>query len=366
MPDTEIETKASFEDIRYAQLWEDADVLLAAVGDSPNRTLFSICSAGDNALAMLCLDPKKIVAMDLSAAQIECLRIRMHAYDRLSHSQFLKLMGSRPSTHRDALFDDVIADMPAASRSFWEGKRNQVVQHGLGGIGKFESYFRLFRNYVLPLTHGQDTIRSLLKPRTIDDRRIFMRQRWDNWRWRILMSVFFSRTLMGKLGRDPAFFDHAQGSVAEHVRSRMDHACIQLDPSCNPYLWWILTGSHGHSLPFPWRSENFETIRSRLDRIEIRQGAIESCLPNHPEIDGFNLSDIFEYMSHDAFHTLYGRLLAASKPNARLVYWNMMVPRRGASHFAASARTLRDTEEAGKAADKAFFYSDFVVEEYVP
>jgi len=49
-------------------LWEDADVLTAALGDCKGGTLVSICAAGDNALAMLTLDPAKVVVVDLSPA----------------------------------------------------------------------------------------------------------------------------------------------------------------------------------------------------------------------------------------------------------------------------------------------------------
>ena len=57
---SEIAGKAAFDHIRYAQLWEDADVLTTALGDCKGGTLVSICSAGDNALAMLTLDPAKV------------------------------------------------------------------------------------------------------------------------------------------------------------------------------------------------------------------------------------------------------------------------------------------------------------------
>jgi phosphoenolpyruvate-protein kinase (PTS system EI component) len=74
MHSSEIATKAAFDHIRYAQLWEDADVLTEALGDVSGGTLVSICSAGDNALAMLTLDPAKVVVVDLSPAQIACLQ----------------------------------------------------------------------------------------------------------------------------------------------------------------------------------------------------------------------------------------------------------------------------------------------------
>ena len=70
MHSSDIATRASFDHLRYAQLWEDADVLTQALGDQAGGTLVSICSAGDNALAMLTLDPARVVVVDLSPAQI--------------------------------------------------------------------------------------------------------------------------------------------------------------------------------------------------------------------------------------------------------------------------------------------------------
>ena len=98
MQSSEIETKAAFDHIRYAQLWEDADVLTEGLADCSGGTLVSICSAGDNALAMLTLDPEKVIVVDLSRAQIACLKLRMGAYRNLTHLEFLELTGSRSST----------------------------------------------------------------------------------------------------------------------------------------------------------------------------------------------------------------------------------------------------------------------------
>lgn len=365
MADSEIAGKASFEAIRYAQLWEDADVLLMGLDSKPGATLVSICSAGDNALAMLTLDPARVVAVDLSAAQIECLKIRIAAYRALDHTALLELMGSRPSGRRALLLDRVAAGMPDTSQAFWAPLRDGVIAHGLGGVGKFERYFRILQRYLLPLVHSRATIDALLVPRPPAERERFMRERWDTWRWRLLMNLFFSRFAMGRLGRDPAFFDHVEGSVADHVARRVGHAGIDLDPVENPYLHWILKGTHGAALPLAWREVHFEAIRARLDRLDIRHGALETFVATGEKADGFNLSDIFEYMTTETFETVYGSLIDAAKPDARLVYWNMMVPRRMPAAFASRVRRLVGAEERGKAIDKAFFYSDFVVEAVV-
>jgi S-adenosylmethionine-diacylglycerol 3-amino-3-carboxypropyl transferase len=363
MADTEIAGKARFDGIRYAQLWEDADVLVAALGDRRGKTLVSICSAGDNALAMLTLDPARVVAVDMSPAQIECLNIRIAAYRLLDHAALLELLGSRPSERRPALLDRVAGTLPAASQAFWSPLRDAVGRHGLGGVGKFERYFRIFRRYLLPLAHDRSTIEALFESRPQPERARFMRERWDNWRWRALLGAFFSRFSMGRLGRDPAFFDHVEGSVAAHVARRAVHAAVDLDPSENPYLHWIMTGTHGSALPLAWRAEHFDTIRSRLDRIDIRRGTLETFVTTGEKADGFNLSDIFEYMGPAAFAAVYGSVLDAAHAGARLVYWNMMVPRRAPADAAPRVRRRVDLETRGKATDKAFFYSDFVVEE---
>ena len=69
---SEAAARADFSAIRYAQVWEDADVLLAGLDVQPGDTCVSIASAGDNALALLTKDPARVIALDLSPAQIAC------------------------------------------------------------------------------------------------------------------------------------------------------------------------------------------------------------------------------------------------------------------------------------------------------
>lgn len=363
MQPSEIATKAAFDHIRYAQLWEDADVLTRALGDCAGGTLVSIGSAGDNALAMLTLDPARIVVVDLSPAQLACLRLRIGAYRTLSHREFLELTGSRPSGQRPALLARALSDADPGTRTFWQARIAAVAAHGIGGVGKFERYFRIFRTWLLPLVHSRQTIADVFTPRSPADRAHFFDHRFNTWRWRLLLRAFFSRLVMGRLGRDQAFFDHVDGSPAEHVGRRLRHAGVDTDPSQNPYLHWILTGTHGDALPMAWRPEHYETIRARLDRLDIRLGSLEAVMSGGEPACGFNLSDIFEYMSPETFAEVYGAILAAATPGARLVYWNMMAPRRVPARYAGQVSTLTALEDHLKAQDMAFFYSDFVIEE---
>lgn len=365
MARSEIADRASFAGVRYAQVWEDADILLAALAPRPGARVLSIASAGDNALALLLADPAEVVAIDLSAAQLDCLRLRIAAFRRLDHPALLELIGSRPSTRRAALLAELLPALPEERRDWWQAQSEAVAAHGLGGIGRFEGYFRLFRRRVLPLAQSRRTVDALLTPRPAAERDAFYRRHWNGWRWRLLMRLFFSRPVMGRLGRDPAFFDHVGGSVGAHVARRVRHALVELDPSDNPYLHWILRGGHGTALPCGLRPEHFATIRDRLDRLVLLQQPVEALPLDAPRYDVFNLSDIFEYMSPEGFRAAYAALLDRAAPGARLVYWNMMAPRRADALFPQRVSRNPAIETRLYPQDKAFFYSDLVVEDVV-
>lgn len=358
---SEIAAKAAFDRIRYAQLWEDAAVLVDAIGPRPGARLVSIASGGDNALALLLCDPAEVVAADLSPAQLACVRLRIAAWPRLDHGELMELLGAAPSDRRGRLLDRALAQCDAATAAFWEAQRDGVIAHGVGGVGKFEHYFRIFRTRLLPLVHGRRTIEAVFEPRTPADRAAFLARRWNNWRWRLLLNLFFSRRTMGLLGRDPAFFDQVEGSVPDHVARRIEHAFVANDPVANPYLRWILTGSHGPLLPLAWRAEHHRTIAERVDRLQLVEGPIERAVAGG--VDGWNLSDIFEYMSPDGFAQSYGAIVAASNPGARIVYWNMMAPRSMPPAFADRVRPRPDLADPLGARDQAFFYSAFRIDE---
>ena len=361
MTEASIAERARFDLIRYAQVWEDADVLIQAMGPGPGRRFLSICSAGDNALALLLLDPREVVAADLSPAQLECLKLRIAALPVLDHAEFLELMGARPSTRRLLLLRRVLAELEPPSSAFWTALEPQIDRYGAGGIGRFERYFRIFQQVMLPLIHSSGTIQAVFVPRDANEREKFFTRKWDTWRWRLATSLFFSKTVMGRLGRDPAFFQHVNGSPAKHVRQKVRRAALEQDPSRNPYMHWVLTGTHGAALPLAWREESYPILHERAKRLSLICAPIDAAAEG--PFDGFNLSDIFEYMTPDETEATYRRLLTLAAPEARLVYWNMMVLRRVPPALADRVQRLTGIERELARNDKAFFYSDLVIEQ---
>lgn len=361
---TEIAGKAGFAEIRYAQCWEDADVLLEAAPVGPGSTCLSVASAGDNTLAMVGAGAKHVIAADLSPAQIACLELRVAAYRNLTHEEFLQLLGQDSCSDRIALYHQCRDDLSEGARRFWDGSPDMLAD-GIAQGGRFEKFLAIFRRAILPLAQRRRTIEQVLTTQTRQGRQTNYDRNWNNRRWRLLCRVFMARALLGRFGRDPAFTDYADQSVWGSLQQRIPHALVELDPTQNSYLQWILRGRCTSALPWAWRAENFNRIRDNLAALEWRCDSIENVLDDLPpgSLTHCNLSDIFEYMSHPAYEALLKKLVSASAPGCRLVYWNVVVERSRPDSLATALVPLRSLAQRLHTQDKAFFYRDLVIEE---
>lgn len=363
---SEAAERADFSLIRYAQCWEDADILLEALDIQPGDVCLSIASAGDNALSLLARQPERVVVVDLSPAQLACLELRVAAYRELDHGELLELIGSMPSERREALYRRCRPRLSSSVRDFWDARPHDIAR-GIGASGKFERYFETFRRHVLPLVHSRKRIEQLLRGGNRAQREAFYENQLNTWRWQLIFRAFFSRYVMGRLGRDPSFFRYVEGAVSSRILARARHALTALDPAENPYLQWILTGRHTTALPFALRPENFAAIRDNLDRLEWHCQPLERFLAATGEqtFDAFNLSDIFEYISPENYQHLLEQLIRSGRRGARLAYWNTLAARRRPESMADRLRSLDELSRSLHAKDKAFFYCAFIVEEIV-
>jgi S-adenosylmethionine-diacylglycerol 3-amino-3-carboxypropyl transferase len=356
-----ISERASFDFIRYASVWEDADILCEALAPvAPGGSLLSIASAGDNALALLTLDPAEVVAVDLSQAQLAATALRVSAFRGLDHDRLLAFLGVTPSDNRAATYDRLRPDLPGYAAEVWDAQPNAIAA-GVIHAGKFERYLRLFRRRVLPLVHPRSRIDALLHQESLEAQESFYRKEWDSRRWRMVFRLFFSRFVMGWMGRDPAFFEHVEGAVGDRILDRTRHALTALPVGTNPYLAYIMTGNYSpDALPRYLRPKYFDMIRLRLGRLRLERGAAQE-LPG--PFHGFNLSDIFEYMSEDEHRRTYADLVASAAPGARLAYWNMLAPRGVPDELRerVTPRTELATELHSR--DRAWFYQAFHVDE---
>jgi S-adenosylmethionine:diacylglycerol 3-amino-3-carboxypropyl transferase len=365
--ETGIEGRVALDRIRYSNVWEDADVLCEALRPGPGRRFLSIASGGDNAFALVGTGAE-VVAADLSAAQIACTELKVAAIRELDGEPLLGFLGIRDDDaarrSRDAQYRSLGMRLSGPSRAHFAAHPEDVAG-GLVHAGKFERYFCIFRTWVLPLVHGTGDIEELLAEKSVEERRAFYARRWDNRRWRTMFRFFFSRFMLGRLGRDPELFRYVEGPVAERILARGKYALTELPTHANPWLEYILRRNFVRTLPPYLRPERLAGVRANLDRLTLVCAPIDETARSHAGagFDGFNLSDLFEYVDGPTSERIYGALLGAARPGARFAYWNMLAPRRCPAALAPRVRPLDDVAAELFRRDLAFFYSAFVLEE---
>lgn len=357
-----IQERADFGLIRYANCWEDAELLVRALEPRPGKRILSIASAGDNAIALAAAGAE-VVAADLSIPQLACAELRIAAIRELEYDELLEFLGITQHSARLTVYAKLRGGLSTRAAEYWD-RQPEVLAAGLIHGGKFENYFRVFRKRFLSLIHSRRTVAEMLRPKSRAEREEFYERHWNNRRWRWLFKIFFSRTVMGRLGRDPEFFRYVEGSVADRILTRARHALVELPTDENPFLQFIVNENYGPALPTYLRPDSYDAVRQGIERITLVHGPIDQVAQTHRASgwDGYNLSDIFEYMGPELTEQVYGRLIEHARPDARLAYWNMLVPRRRPERFAERIESLDQLAADCFFDDRAFFYSAFVIE----
>lgn len=357
----DIKNRAKFDFIRYASCWEDADILLEALDIKPGHNCISIGSAGDNSISMLVYDPAKVVTVDFNPVQNACIELRLQAFAKLSYDELIAFLGVEKSNDRLWTFNRIKDGLGEYAHDFWEN-RPHLIEKGIIHTGKFEKFFQIFRRFILPMMHRKKVVEMLLKKKSIPEQSGYYYNVWDNLNWKIMFKIFFSELIVGRIGRDPEFFKYVDADVAGSFKKRTDFNFTNVSLYDNPYLNCILTGNYPlHALPHYLRKENFEIIRTRLDRVEIYQGDIKSCIERHGSVrfHAYNLSDIFEYMSVKEYEEELKCLTRGAAIGSRFAFWNLLVDRMipdGIGMVYEKELSERLTEM-----DRAPFYKRFVV-----
>ena len=378
------ENRVDFSLIRYSQCWEDTEVLLESLNIQENDICFGILSAGDNVFSMLAENPKKVVALDISFPQIALAKLKKEVFNSLSYEEMLEFMGVIKSDKRVETYDRIRENLDKEVKEYWDFNK-EAIEKGIIHTGKFEKFFKIFREKILPFVHSKKQIEKLLEKKSRQERIEYYDKYWNNFRWKLMFKLFFSKYIVGKLGRDKEFFRYAEKNISEEMKERSRYALCELNPYENPYINYILTGNYRKDcLPYFLRKENFDKIRKNLHKVEIFQSSVEEYLDQIDfKINKFNLSDIFEYMSAENYSKLMGKIYDNAEDNALLAYWNLIVERNSEkldykktdSEIAVTGKETNVNEEKYERMkeldkklhekDMTFFYTDFVVEKVI-
>ena len=378
------ENSVDFSLIRYSQCWEDTEILLESLDINEKDICFGILSAGDNVFSMLTKNPQKIVALDISFPQIALAKLKREVFKSFSYEEMLKFMGIKSSSERIGMYEKIRSNLEESVKNYWDFNK-EAIENGIIHIGKFEKFFKIFRKRILPFVHNKKRIVKLLEKKSRQERTEYYNSHWNNFRWKLMFKLFFSRYVVGKLGRDKEFFRYAEKNISEEMKERSRYALCELDSYENPYIYYIMTGNYRlDCLPYFLREENFENIKKNLHKLEIVQNSVEEYLDGIDfKINKFNLSDIFEYMSLDNYRKLMKKIYDNADNNAILAYWNLIVERNSEkldykktdSEITVTGKEtnvnrkkyerMKELDKKLHEKDMTFFYTDFIVEKVI-
>ncbi len=343
------------EQIRYAQSWEDPETVTDGLAIDASSRVLAIASGGDNCLAMLLRGAASVTAVDMCPAQIALLELKVRAIEYYPHRACMQFLGVLPCETRLHLYCELQPRLSEFARKYWDRRPGEILA-GVIHCGKFEQYFRLFRRIMLPLMQSRSTVQRLLSCATTGEQEEVYRSRWDNRRWRAMFRLFFSRLLLGRLGRDHSFFAQVtREDIADELLRRTRRGLTAIPVSDNYFVHYILTGAfRDTAYAHPWmHPDRYEELRSLTHRLHCRVGRMgEQSEGGASPYNAFYCSDIFEYMPQGIATSVMHTLIQSAAPQARLLYYSLFVPRPLPSFLAA------ETEAAAAlfARDRTFFY----------
>lgn len=344
--------------IRYSNCWEDARLLLRGLQIKPGDKCLSIASAGDNSFSMLTADPAIVVAADINTAQLHLCELKKAAITKLNHGEYLEFSGILPNQQRSATYHRIRDFLPEATAKWWD-ERQEDINTGIIHIGKFERYFSIFRRKVMPFVHSRKRIKMLLESKTGQQQSDYFKKTWNSYRWRSFFKIFFSKFVMGKLGRDPKFLKEVTIPVSRFILNQSAAHLSSVSCQTNSFLHYIFNGNYTIPIALPQylEPENYLQIQRNISRISFHHGLLEDIAKEHGTFDVVNLSNIFEYMNQKYFEQTAQQLALCTHTGSRLAYWNLMVKRElHAIHSSVFSNLVFD-----RSIDDGFFYMDFLV-----
>lgn len=359
-----LDTKVSFEMIRYSNCWEDGEVLIKGLNTSPGSKILSVGSAGDNSFSLLTTNPELVIAIDINPCQLYLLELKKLCFRNLSREETMRFLGFNHDYKRLKTYKILRRDLSQAAKDYWDKKDNFIA----GGVihqGKLEKFFHFFSKRILPWIHRKQTIRNLLAKKNEYEQSEFYEKRWNTYWWRQLFKVFFSKYILGKYGRDPHFLNEVKVPVSTFILQKAARQLKSIESQNNYMLQYILTGSYNHLLPHYIRAENYEIIKANLKNLIMIEGYIEKTIDLYGKMDAMNLSNIFEYMNVEDFTHVSKRLIESTVRGGNLAYWNLMVPRSISELHPTCSQYQKELSESLTKKDNGFFYNKFILDEIV-
>lgn len=351
--------------ISYSMCWEDPLILIEGLKISSKDSVLSIVSGGENLFAILLNEPKNVVGIDLKKEQIFLTKLKVSGIKNLDFEEFGEFIGHVKSNRRLPLFERLKEDLDKECLNYWQNNLD-LIKRGIIHCGKFERYLNKFLKYCLPLIISKNKIHQFLLLNTLKEQKEFYETYWNNWRFRFLFKLFFSRKGL-ESGRDKEYFEHLnKENISNHYLVKVRHGLTEVPIKTNYFMHYILTGK----IPLPFKDhpyldrKNYNRLKKILKekKVMLINEDILNYLKKSKEnsFSRYNLSDVFEGKTKEEYEEILTQIKKVSIKDSRICYWNNLVIRD--NHKISNIIKYKKLSKELYNKDRVHFYSNFIVE----
>ena len=271
-----------------------------------------------------------------------------------------------------------------SSRAYWDKRgwgglgrpriaifSSDPYRHGL--LGRF-----IGAAHVVAHLHGVD-LRDLLGARTLSEQRRFFDMSIAPLFDRPLIKWATSwRIMLYGLGIPPAQYRLlAEGrDMAVVLRERVERLCCGFPVNDNYFLWQAFARCYGPRLraplpPYLQRS-NFDAIRHRVARVDVRQRDVTTHLGSLPpsSVDRYVLLDAQDWMTDAQLNALWREICRTARPGARVIFrtaaTQSLLPGRLDPDCLSRWHYHAEASRAWSARDRSAIYGAFHLYEFEP
>ena len=315
----------------FTHNWEDPEADHAALKIKSNDAVLAITSGGCNVLGFLLSDPEIIYSIDINPAQSWMLELKIAAMNSLGFDDFISFAGLNDHDNRLSLYEKMKPFLSKEALEFWNGQDN-ILKKGFLMNGKYERFIILAGKF-LNLLQGKKRVRGLFMEKSRAEQEVYFDKVWNTRRFHYLFKILFNKRMLAKRGlvADYFHFDDGSKSFAESFYNRSKKAFRDIPLKGNYFVSLYLLGkySNNEEVPAYLKRENFELIKSRLDRVKIITADAQGWLDSMPaeSINCFALSNICELMSEKDTHRLFSAVAETARKKAKIIFRNLMIPR---------------------------------------
>ncbi|MEQ9662557.1 MAG: DUF3419 family protein [Parasphingopyxis sp.] len=326
----------AFRGLVYAQIWEDPVVDLEALQLQPDSRMITIASGGCNAMSYLTADPAEIVAVDLNAAHVALMRLKLAAARHLpDYEHFRRFFAEAGAKENLAAYRDHVAPhLDAATRRYWEG-RDALGRRRIGGFARHFYRRGLLGRFItaahlVARLYGVDPRDMLAAETREEQRRLFEEKLSPIFDKKFVRWLTDQPASLFGLGIPPAQYEALvggdPGGMSSVLRRRLEKLACDFDYADNYFAWQAFGRGYGkgETAPLPpyLQEAHYEDVVARLDRIAIHHANYGEYLAGQPDasLDRYVLLDAQDWMTDAQLTALWGEITRTAKPGSRVLF----------------------------------------------